>query len=137
MESGTLNVPGICGIFEGINKILEDGADEIGRKEMELAAFIWRELSKMDEVELFTDEPKFETHAPVISFVFRGLSGEETAAKLSKKGVATRGGFHCSALAHLKMGTEKRGTCRISIGPMNTFDEAVKLIGIIKKLIKN
>ena len=72
----------------------------------------------------------------MISFVMGDLNGEETAELLSKNGVASRGGFHCAALAHRKMGTEKRGTCRLSSGPMNTFDEVMRLIKIIHTLAK-
>ena len=85
---------------------------------------------------LFTKLPEKETHSAVVSFVIGDLNGEETAEILSEKGVASRGGFHCASLAHHKMGTEKRGTCRLSIGPMNTEEEILKLIGIIKSVSK-
>ena len=134
LESGTLNVPGICGLSAGIDWVSKKGPDKISENEMLLAKILYEELSKMKNVKLFTKTPKKETHAPVISFVIGDLTGEETAALLAENGVASRGGFHCSALAHRKMGTEKRGTCRLSIGPMNTFDEIMKLIKIIYSL---
>lgn len=136
MESGTINVPGICGLFAGIEKIEKEGAEKIGRREMEYAKIIYNELAMMKNVKLFSKVPEYETHAPVISFVIGDLSGEETAQALSEEGVAARGGFHCSALAHMKMGTEKRGTCRLSVGPMNSFDEVMKLIKILYSTAK-
>ena len=90
----------------------------------------------MKNITLFTKTPETETHSAVISFVMGDLTGEEISALLSEKGVASRGGFHCSALAHYKMNTEKRGTCRLSIGPFNTEEEILKLIGIIYSLSK-
>lgn len=137
LESGTLNVPGICGLFAGINKVCEEGEENIAKREILLAQELYEALSKMENVTLFTEHPKIETHSAVISFVIGDLSGEELAAKLSEKGVASRGGFHCAALAHQKMNTEKRGTCRLSIGPMNTEKEILKLIGIIYSVSKN
>lgn len=134
LESGTLNVPGICGLSAGIDWVSKKGLDKISKNEMLLAKILYEELSKMKNVKLFTKIPKKESHAPVISFVIGDLTGEETAALLAENGVASRGGFHCSALAHRKMGTEKRGTCRLSIGPMNSFDEIMKLIKIIYSL---
>lgn len=134
LESGTLNVPGICGLSAGIDWVSKNGLDKISEKEMLLAKILYEELSKMKNVKLFTKIPKKESHAPVISFVIGDLTGEETAALLAENGVASRGGFHCSALAHQKMGTEKRGTCRLSIGPMNSFDEVMRLIKIIYSL---
>ena len=137
LESGTLNVPGICGLSAGIEKIVSEGEGNIARREMRLAQKLYSELSKMKNVSLFTKFPEKETHNSTISFVLGDLSGEETAEKLSEKGVAARGGFHCSTLAHHKMNTEKRGTCRLSIGPMNTEQEILKLIGIIHEISKN
>ncbi|MBQ7875486.1 MAG: aminotransferase class V-fold PLP-dependent enzyme [Oscillospiraceae bacterium] len=136
LESGTLNVPGICGLSVGISKILGEGEEHIAKREMNLAKMLYSEISSMKSAFLFTKPPEIETHSPVISFVLGDLTGEETAALLSEKGVASRGGFHCAALAHKKMGTENRGTCRLSIGPMNTFDETVRLIKIIHSLAK-
>lgn len=136
MESGTLNVPGICGLSAGIEKILSEGEENIGRKEAKLACRIWDELDKMDNIRLYSSKPEYESHAPVISFVIGDLSGEETARLLAENKIAARGGFHCAALAHIKYGTEKRGTCRLSVGAMNNFDEAMKAIKIISSLSK-
>lgn len=136
LESGTLNVPGICGLSAGIEKIIETGEENIAKKEIRLAKILYGELSKTDNITLFTKPPEKETHSAVVSFVLGDFNGEETAALLSEKGVASRGGFHCASLAHYKMNTEKRGTCRLSIGPMNTEEEILKLIGIIKSLSK-
>lgn len=137
LESGTLNVPGICGLSAGIDIILSEGAENIGKREVFLSEILFSELSKMKNISLYTAFPEFETHGAVISFNLGDLTGEETAALLSEKGVASRGGFHCAALAHQKMNTEKRGTCRLSIGFMNTEKEILKLAGIIHGLSKN
>ena len=103
---------------------------------MQLAQMIYAELSSMKNVTLFTELPTEQNSSAVISFVIGDLTGEQTAAALAARGAATRGGFHCSALAHRKMGTENRGTCRISVGAMNTFDEALKLIRVIYSAAK-
>lgn len=136
LESGTLNVPGICGLSAGIEKVLAEGEERIAKRENSLAKLLYAELSSMENVNLYTKPPEIPTHSPVISFTIGDFTGEETAALLSGKGVASRGGFHCAALAHRKMGTENRGTCRLSIGPMNTFDETMRLIKIIHSLAK-
>ncbi|MBR6658379.1 MAG: aminotransferase class V-fold PLP-dependent enzyme [Oscillospiraceae bacterium] len=137
LESGTLNVPGICGLFAGIERVVSEGEDKISEREIGLAQKLYSEISKIKNATLFTGFPEKETHSAVVSFVLGDLSGEKTAEKLSEKGVASRGGFHCSALAHQKMNTEKRGTCRLSIGPLNTEEEILKLIGIIHGISKN
>lgn len=136
LESGTVNVPGICGLSAGIDWIISKGEKNIERKENRLAKILYKGLSEIEKVKLFTSMPEKETHSPVISFVLGDLTGEETASALSEKGAASRGGFHCSLLAHRKMNTENRGTCRLSIGPMNTEEEVLKLIGIIYGISK-
>lgn len=136
LESGTLNVSGICGLGAGMDRVLAEGEDRIAARETELAKMLYSELDALENITLFTEMPEKETHAAVISFVLGDFTGEETAALLSEKGVASRGGFHCAALAHRKMGTEKRGTCRLSIGPMTTFDETVRLVKIIHSIAK-
>ena len=137
LESGTLNVPGICGLLAGAKKVAKEGEKNIARREMQLAKMIYAEISGIKGAKLFAPPPEEQTSAPVISFVLGDLTGEMTAALLSEKGVAVRGGFHCSALAHRKLGTQNRGTCRISVGYMNTFDEAVKLCRIIHSAAKD
>ncbi len=136
LESGTLNVPGICGLSAGIDKIVSEGEDKIAAREMKLARILYSELEKMKNITLFAQKPEKETHSAVISFVIGDYTGEKTAELLARNGAASRGGFHCAALAHRKMGTEKRGTCRLSIGPMNTFGEVMQLIKIIHSLAK-
>lgn len=136
LESGTLNVPGICGLSAGIDKVLSEGEEKIAERELCFAKIIYSELAKMENITLFTRKPEKMTHSAVISFVIGDYTGEKTAEILSENGVASRGGFHCSALAHRKMGTENRGTCRLSIGPLNTFDETMKLISIIHSAAK-
>ena len=137
LESGTINVPGICGLSAGISRVMREGEEKIAEREMKIAQFIYSELAKMKNVTLFTKYPRLKTHAPVISFVIGDLTGEKTAELLSKRGVATRGGFHCAALAHKKFATDTRGTCRISVGPMNTFADAAKLVKIIYSVSEN
>lgn len=137
LESGTLNVPGICGLSAGISRVMREGEERIAAREMKIAQFIYSELAKMKNVTLFTKFPERKRHAPVISMVIGDLTGERTAELLSQNGVATRGGFHCAALAHKKFATDKRGTCRISVGPMNTFGEAVKLVKIVSSVSEN
>lgn len=131
MESGTLNVPGIAGLSAGMDKVMREGAEKIGEREEKLLQILYSELIRMPGITVYTDYPEKESHAALLSLNIGDLTGERTAEILAERGVATRGGFHCAALAHRKMGTEKRGTCRVSIGPMTTFDDVMKLVRII------
>lgn len=136
MESGTLNVPGIAGLAAGMDRVCQEGENRIGEREMELLQFLYREMEKMPGITLYTGFPERKTHTALLSFTIGDYTGEQTAQLLAKHDVATRGGFHCAALAHKKMGTAERGTCRISLGPMNSFSDVWKLLTILRKETK-
>ncbi len=136
-ESGTVNVPGILGLGAGIGWVRRMNRETIRRREMEIAVYLYDALSRMKQIDLFAPRPMLGRSAPVLSFAIAGKTGEETSALLAKQGIATRGGFHCAALAHRKMGTAERGTCRLSVGPMNRMPEAESAAGKIYAIIKS
>lgn len=124
LESGTLDLPGIAGLAEGIAWVSARGAENIGRRECALAARIWDGIAKTPGLRLLTARPAPTEMSPVVSFVPDGMTGEEAAARLDALGVAARGGYHCAALAHKKMGTQECGACRLSPGPLSTAADA-------------
>ena len=48
---------------------------------------------------------------------------EEIAQELSKRGIATRGGYHCSLIAHKTLNTENVGAVRLSPSVFNNKNE--------------
>jgi selenocysteine lyase/cysteine desulfurase len=136
-ESGTLNVPGILGLGAGVNWVKRTGRDTIRKREMEIAEYLYDALSEMERIDLFAPGPAPGKSTPVLSFAIEGKTGEETSALLMRQGIASRGGFHCAALAHRKMGTDDRGTCRLSVGPMNRLSEAESAVRKIYAIIKS
>ena len=91
-------------------------------------------LEKCNGVVLYTERPAINSSVPVLSFNFKGLTGEETAQILSQQGFALRGGLHCAPMAHRKIGTLERGTARISVGCFNTVNQVYSFCETIKKL---
>ncbi|WRS27785.1 aminotransferase class V-fold PLP-dependent enzyme [Oscillospiraceae bacterium MB08-C2-2] len=134
LESGTVNTMGILGLGAGIGYVKQKGIQNIYNQEMAVGETIFNRLSRMNNILLYTNTFERGKHLPVISFNIEGVSSEETVAKLDQQGFALRGGFHCSPLAHQKMGTDQTGTARISIGSFNTREQAEKLCMAIKKV---
>ena len=62
--------------------------------------------------------PQYE--GGTVLFNIDNVSSELCAAYLNSKGICTRGGYHCAALAHSTLGTPDGGAVRASIGAFNT-----------------
>lgn len=134
LEGGTQNTIGIIAIGEGIKFVNRIGRENVYNHEFKLLKKAYRELKKISSVILYTKEPIYKSTAPVLSFNLQGLSSEETASKLSKYGIAVRGGLHCAPLAHQYMQTLDIGTVRISLGAFNTSNDIDLFIQKVKQI---
>ncbi len=121
-ESGTLNVPGIAGLTEGIRFVLRRGAGQILRHEKLLLHTLVEALQSVPDTQVFAAENE-GLQCGVLSFRHRQLSSESIAERLAEQGVCVRAGLHCAPLAHQNAGTEETGTVRVSLGAFNTLGE--------------
>ena len=110
LEAGTLNVPGIAGLHEGLRYIERVGMERIQEREHRVAMRCARDLQDMG-LKVFTGDHQ----AATVSFCPQ-CDCEEAAGRLAKQGIAVRAGLHCAPLAHESAGTLKSGTVRISFG---------------------
>lgn len=134
LESGTVNIPGICGLGAGIRFVRHHGIDKIYRHESRLIQRLYHELSSIPDVELYTADPIILPSAPVISFNIKDCESEKVSEYLNRRyGIAVRAGLHCAPLAHRMMGTLDRGTVRIAPSIITTDQE----IQTLKIAIKN
>lgn len=134
LESGTLNVPGICGLRKGIETVEKYGLGNIFEKECRLCEELFEGLKGIDGILLYRDDCDRKKYAPVISFNIDGMHSEEVAAIFNENGFAVRGGYHCSALAHITYGTERTGAVRVSPS-FNTPEKGIKnLLILIRKI---
>ncbi len=132
LESGTLNVPGICGLKQGINTVKSIGVERIFAEENFICNEIFNGLKNIKNVKLYEEERSNNIYAPVLSFNIEGMHSEKVNAILDSYSIAVRGGFHCSPLAHNFMGTKQTGTVRIS----PSFRTSKKDINILLNLIR-
>ncbi len=115
-ESGTLNLPGISGLYAGVKFIRCFGGEKaIHRKENELIKILETDLSVIKKVRLYP-EMKSEITAPILSFNIDGMHSEEVAALLDKNAIAVRSGYHCARLTHENYGTAETGCVRVTPG---------------------
>ena len=133
LESGTLNIPGICGLGAGIRFINSRGRAAIARHETSLIREAWHRLKDIEKIELYTPEPEYGRCAPVFSLNVCGQDSEAVSAFLNKRyGIATRAGLHCAPLAHRSMGTLDTGTVRIAPSAFSTGKDIQILANALK-----
>lgn len=137
LESGTLNVPGICGLGVGIRFVQSHGVDNIYHKEMNLIRYAYNGLNKIQGVRLYTGYPNDGEYVPVLSFSIEGKDSERCAEFLNKYySTAVRAGLHCAPLAHKHMGTTDTGTVRISTGYHNTLNDIQNMLNGVNKFVR-
>ena len=110
LEPGTLNVPGIAGLREGLRYVRQQGPENLLCREhgaLEEAA----EILKAQDFTVFRGPHQ----AGTLSFLPDG-DCQVFADFLSGRGIGVRAGLHCAPLAHESAGTLDTGTVRLSFG---------------------
>ncbi len=113
LEAGTLPLPAIAGLGEGVRYVMNMGVDNIRRHEEMLFDIA---LSHIKHATVY------EKHLRGANFLFNvdKKTAAETAARLSDMGIGVRSGLHCAPDAHKSVGTPEYGAVRASFGPFTT-----------------
>ena len=130
-ESGTLPTPAIAGLLRGIQTVSRIGISEIGKHEKLLFDYAAERLASIPKISLYVPQYKGST----LLFGVDGLSSEAIAAQLGKKGICTRGGFHCAALGHATLKTPPDGAVRVSFGLFNTTADVDRLAAVLSDIL--
>ena len=133
-ESGTQNMNGISGLKAGVDFVKNRGIKNIYNHEYKLAKRLFNGLANNRKVITYNKSFDYGKVAPVVSFNIDGVYSEDLVAKLNKYGIMTRGGLHCSPLAHTTMNTIENGTVRVVPGEFNTINDINYLLNVIRKL---
>ena len=130
-EAGTLSVPNIAGLCEGVRFVKKCGTARIRSHERALFERIRAELLEIRGIKLFIP---YESEGATLLFRAESTDSERLAAVLSEKGVCTRAGMHCSPLAHKALGTNGDAV-RLSFSVFNTEREADEFVRILKSVM--
>lgn len=133
-ESGTQNMNGISGLKAGVDFVKNRGIKNIYNHEYKLAKRLFNGLANNRKVITYNKSFDYGKVAPVVSFNIDGVYSEDLVAKLNKYGIMTRGGLHCSPLAHTTRNTIENGTVRVVPGAFNTINDINYLLNVIRKL---
>ena len=126
LEAGTLNVPGIAGLEQGLKWLQKNGIDKVFQQERGAAELCARELKRLGYRVFFG-----EHQSGTVSFLDH-RDCEILAQRLGKRGVAVRAGLHCAPLAHQSAGTLETGTVRLSFGHDATQKQAQEFLQILQ-----
>lgn len=110
LEAGTVNVPGIAGLAQGIRYLKIVGLEVMEQREKQQAQRCAEALANIG-FQVFSGGEQSGT----VSFV-PDSDCEEFSEALAKRGIAVRAGLHCAPTAHESAGTLDSGTVRVSFG---------------------
>lgn len=130
-ESGTLALPGLAGLLQGMRFVRKHRA-EIHAYEVQLIDELRQGMKNIHGVTVYGDDSS--PHVGVLSFNLDGRESAEVADLLDQAGFCLRGGLHCAPSMHRYLGTQ--GTVRASVGPFTTGREIDLLLAEIEKIAK-
>jgi cysteine desulfurase / selenocysteine lyase len=133
-EAGNINVPGIMGLGEGVQFVLDRSLADLRRHEIELTQRLLAGLRSIDGVALF-GPLEAARRVGVVSLRVRGYDPQEVAAHLDvSHDIQVRAGLHCAPLMHTALGTiQDGGTIRMSLGPFTTDAEIETTIRAVEE----
>lgn len=134
LESGTLNIPGICGIDAGLAFINKTGRAQIYRHEIACLQQVYDVLKSHSAVSLYTPRPQIGRSASVLSLNVGTIPSERVAKELNGWGIAVRAGLHCAPAAHKRFGTLPNGTIRLAPSAFTTVGDAQKIGKVFCKI---
>ena len=141
LESGTLNVPGICGLHAGLRFVQQHGRETLAVRETACMRRLYDGVANVRGIRLHTLRPDLRHTVPMVTLTVDGLSSETVAAQLSEMGIAVRAGLHCAPSAHRRMGTLPQGAVRFCPSAFTTaaeVDETAKnLCKIARKALQS
>ncbi|NLW74192.1 MAG: aminotransferase class V-fold PLP-dependent enzyme [Clostridiales bacterium] len=131
-EAGTLPVPAIAGLCEGIKTVTSYGIINIRAHTNLLYHTLFDMLSSVEGVTIYAP-----AHAgAVMLFNVRDIPSDTATRELDKTGICVRAGFHCSPLGHATLKTPPNGAIRASFGIYNTKGDTEALWKAVKGLAK-
>lgn len=133
-ESGTPNIPGICGLRAGMEFVKSKGINNIFNHELKLMQYLYDNLKQIPYVKLYMPRPSKDYFVPLISFNVKDYISDKVGKFLDKNEIEVRTGLHCAPSAHEFIGTLETGTVRVSPSAFNTKQEIDKLINAIRKI---
>ena len=136
-ESGTLNLPGIIGLNEGLAYIESVGMENLHNHELALTKTFLEGLQDIEHINVIGKQ-KLQDRTAVVSITIDGMDAASIAYELeSTYHIMTRVGLHCAPRAHQTLGTYPEGTVRFSFGYANTLEDVEAALSALNTIVKS
>lgn len=117
----------------GVRYIKKIGVDRIHRYEQSLCADLYKKLSRISNVILYTGCPDM-TYGNVLSFNVKGKSPEDVGKILDRHNICVRTGICCAPLANEFIGTSEGGVVRCGFGIYNNTKQIDRFCNVIDNI---
>ena len=112
-EAGTQNIAGITSLNAGCKYILDTTILKIQQKKLKLLNKIYDQLSSMPQIDIYGYCS--ENNIGILSFNVKNIDNSEIGYILQNSfNIVVRTGLHCAPLIHEALGTNPKGTIRLS-----------------------
>jgi cysteine desulfurase/selenocysteine lyase len=128
-EAGTPDISGPIGLHAAMDYLDAIGRENIWRHDQELANYCHEQLARLNDVRLFGPRTG---RAGLVSFLLKDVHAHDVVTVADTKGVALRGGHHCTQPLMHKLGVES--TARASFYFYNTKSEVDRLVEVLKEI---
>ena len=136
-ESGTLNLPGIIGLNEGLAYIESQGMENIHNHELALTQAFLEGLQSIDGINI-VGKQNIQDRTAVVSITIDSMDPASIAYELeSTYHIMTRVGLHCAPRAHQTLRTYPEGTVRFSFGYANTHKDVESALSALNTIVKS
>ena len=131
LEAGTLNLPAIAALGEGV-RYVKHNFDAFCQRVFALTERLIKGLSEIESVNCYS----VANTTGVVSFLVEGVESGFVADLLdSQFDVAVRSGLHCAPLCHKFLGTDGGGLVRVGLSAQNSTSEVDYFLRAIKKIV--
>lgn len=134
LESGTLNTVGILSLYAGTDFVERLTTERIYNHEMKICNRFIELILTIPHLIIYRNP--YADYVPIVAFNIEGMTSEEVADYLNRKGFCLRAGYQCAGLAHKWLGTTDGGTLRLSPSVFSNEHQAEQLAGVIRGLVR-
>ena len=132
LESGTINLPAVASLFEGLNYV-KANRENFANHLFSMSEKLLNGLKQIENVKLYSKP----NECGIVAFSLENMPSGKVADVLnSDYDIAVRGGFHCAPLVHKFLGTEKDGLVRASLAVQNSSREIAFFMHAVSEIAK-